>query len=148
MQIRAKAALATGATLLLAGASPAAAADWRLAGTTYNSVAFIDMASVADRGSGKTFTALRVSGQPAKDGWKTVVQKLHVDCRTRIFIDAGSVIEQADGSIRKYPGIGASQKAMSSGVFYDMFEILCGGRAARSIADPRAWTHRNFKVGG
>jgi len=62
-------------------------------------------------------------------------------------VDAGSVIKQADGSIRKYPGFGASQKAVSTGVFFDMFEILCGGRAAKRVADPEAWTLRNFKVG-
>ena len=77
----------------------ACGSDWRLAGTTYNSAAFVDLASVAGAGPAKSFTAMRVSGQPAKDGWRTVVQKLTVNCDTRMFVDAGSRIEQADGSV-------------------------------------------------
>src|SRR5215213_5787341 len=92
-------------------ASPAAAAQWQLAGTTYNSVAFVDVASVVSRGQSKSFSAMRVSGQPDKDGWVSVVQQLSADCETGIFLDAGSVIEQSDGSLKKYPGFGASQRA-------------------------------------
>src|SRR4051812_18564556 len=86
---------------------PAAATpSWQLAGTTYNSVAFVDVASVRGNGSSKTFTAVRVSGQPAKDRWKKVVQKLTVNCDTRMFFDAGSRIENSDGTVTTYPGFG------------------------------------------
>ena len=133
--------------LCLVAASTASAADWRVAGMTYNSVAFVDVASIRASGAGKAFTAMRVSGQPAKDGWSHVMQKLTAICGTGIFLDAGSVITQADGSVKRYPGSGASQKAVSSGVFHDMFDIVCGGRKAKSVADPKAWTRANFKVG-
>ena len=140
--------LVVGAAFWSGSASPATASDWRLAGTTYNSVAFVDLASVAGNGSDKSFTAIRVSGQPAKDGWKTVVQRLKVDCATRIFVDFGSVIEQHDGTLKNYPASGASQKAASRGVFSDMFEIVCGGRSGTHVADPKIWALQNFKVGG
>ena len=90
---------------------------------------------------------MRVSGQPAKDGWRRVVQKLTVNCDTRIFNDGGSRIEQADGSVKSYPGFGATQRAMSSGIFFDMYQIVCEHRAARPVADPQAWTRKNFTVG-
>jgi len=132
----------------LAGiAAPAAAADWRLAGTTYNSVAFVDLASVAGSGPVKRFTVMRVSGQPAKDGWRTVVQKLTVHCDSRIFDDGGSRIEQSDGSVKTYPGFGATQKAVSTGIFFDMYAIVCSGRSAQKVTDPKSWTRTHFKVG-
>jgi hypothetical protein len=132
---------------LAALAAAAGGSDWRLAGTTYNSAAFVDLASVAGAGPAKRFTAMRVSGQPAKDGWRTVVQKLTVNCDTRMFVDAGSRIEQADGSVKTYPGFGATQRAVSTGVFFDMYEIVCGGRSGKRVGDPEAWTKANFKVG-
>jgi len=122
-------------------------ADWRLAGTTYNSVAFVDLASVEGSGASRRFTAMRVSGQPAKDGWRNVVQKLTVNCDTRVFVDAGSRIEQSDGSVKTYPGFGATQRAVSSGVFFDMYQVVCEGSDARRVSDPQAWTRANFTVG-
>lgn len=129
--------------------APAAAAppQWQLAGKTYNSVAFVDMSSVSGKGASKQFTAMRVSGQPGKDGWSTVVQKLSVNCDTRIFIDAGSRIEKPDSTAISYPGIGATQRAVSSGVFFDLFELVCAGRPGLKVADPKSWTLRNFKPG-
>ena len=135
------------ALALALAAVAAGGGDWRYAGKTYNSAAFVDMRSVEGRGSAKSFIALRISGQPDKDGWRTVVQKLTVHCDTRIFNDGGSRIEQADGSVKSYPGFGATQKAMSSGIFFDMYEIVCRGRAAPKVADPKAWMRTNFKVG-
>ena len=118
-----------------------------MAGTTYNSVAFVDMASVEGSGPSRRFTAMRVSGQPAKDGWRNVVQRLTVDCDTRLFVDAGSRIEQSDGSVKTYPGFGATQRAMVSGVFFDMYQIVCGHSAGHPVSDPQAWTRENFTVG-
>jgi len=142
--------IALAALAAVAAASAAQAAggsDWRLAGKTYNSVAFVDLASVRGSGQAKSFTALRISGQPAKDGWRNVVQKLTVNCGTRIFTDGGSRIEQADGSVKAYPGIGAKQIAQGRGIFFDMYTIVCQGRAAPHVADPKAWTRANFTVG-
>jgi hypothetical protein len=125
----------------------AAGPSWQLAGTTYNSVAFVDVNSVRREGRSRAFTAIRVSGQPTKDRWKSVVQKLSVNCDTRAFIDGGSRIENSDGSVTTYPGFGASQKAMNRGIFYDMFEIVCSGRSGQVVGDPKQWTLRKFKPG-
>ena len=133
--------------LALAALAGSGGADWRLAGTTYNSVAFVDLASVEGSGSSRSFTAMRVSGQPAKDGWRNVVQKLTVNCETRVFVDAGSRIEQSDGSVKTYPGFGATQRAVSSGVFFDMYRIVCEHSEGRRVSDPQAWTRSNFTVG-
>lgn len=136
-------------SVLAASAAPAAAAPskWQLAGKTYNSVAFVDLNSVFSEGGMKSFTAIRVSGQPKSDGWRKVVQRLRVNCSTRIFEDAGSRIEKNDGTIVNYPGSGASQKAVSRGVFFDMFEVVCSGRSGTRVTDPEAWTLRYFKPG-
>ena len=147
MQFRPTSVMAIAAVILPVSSNAEAASAWRLAGTTYNSVAFVDIASVRENGSNKAFTALRVSGQPAKDGWNSVVQKLTVECDSRTFTDAGSIIEQSDGSLKRYPGSGASQKAVSRGIFFDMFEIVCQSRNGTPVADPRQWTLKNFKVG-
>jgi hypothetical protein len=104
------------ALMALAALAASGGGNWQLAGKTYNSVAFVDMTSVRAAGSARTFTAMRVSGQPAKDGWRSVVQKLRVDCGTRIFDDGGSVIEQSDGSRKTYPGFGAKQGQRPEGL--------------------------------
>jgi hypothetical protein len=129
---------------------PAAAAgsDWQIAGKTYNSVAFLDLGSVSGGREARTFTAMRVSGQPDKDGWSNVVQQLTVDCETRIFVDAGSRIEKSHGTVLTYPGSGASQRAVSRGVFFDMYEIVCSGRGGTRVSDPLQWTRANFRPGG
>ena len=140
--------IAAGIVISFSSAQAAlAASKWMLAGTTYNSVAFVDMASITSSGATKNFTATRVSGQPSKDGWLSVIQKLTVNCDTRYFVDRGSIIEQSDGSTKRYPGLGASQRAMSSGVFYDMFGIVCRDRPGTVVSSPKAWTTQNFKVG-
>jgi hypothetical protein len=138
-------ALALSALCFSSAATPPA--SWQLAGTTYNSAAFVDMRSVRGSGASKNFTALRISGQSAKNGWKTVVQKLSVDCDTRVFLDGGSRITRTDGNVVSYPGFGARQIARSSGIFFEMFEIVCAGRAGTAVSDPQQWTLRNFKVG-
>ena len=134
-------------TALCVSSAATPPATWQLAGTTYNSTAFVDMRSVRGSGASKQFTALRISGQPAKDGWKSVVQKLSVNCDTRVFLDGGSRIAKTDGTVVSYPAFGARQIARSSGVFFEMFEIVCGGRAGKAVTDPQEWTLRNFKVG-
>lgn len=63
-----------------------------------------------------------------------------MDCGTRIFI------EQADGSVKRYPGSGASQRAVSRVIFFDMYEIVCRGRTGTAVGDPKGWT-QNFKIG-
>ena len=75
------------------------------------------------------------------------MQKLTVHCDSRIFDDGGSRIEQSDGSVKTYPGFGATQKAVSTGIFFDMYAIVCSGRAAQKVTDPKAWTRTHFKVG-
>lgn len=139
--------MAYGIVVALAALAGSGGADWRMAGTTYNSVAFVDLNSVQGSSASRRFTAMRVSGQPAKDGWRNVVQKLAVNCDTRMFVDAGSRIEQSDGSVKAYPGFGASQRAMVSGVFFDMYRIVCERSEGRRVSDPEAWTRANFKVG-
>jgi len=121
--------------------------SWQIAGRTYNSVAFVDVNSVRREGTSRTFTAIRVSGQPAKDRWRSVVEKLSVNCDTRVFLDAGSRIENSDGTVTSYAGLGATQKAMSRGIFFDMFEIVCSGRTGEIVGDPKRWTLKNFKPG-
>ena len=142
-------AIRLGLAMAALSASEAATAGphWQVAGTTYNSVAFVDVASVRRTGASRSFTTLRISGQPAKDGWRSVVQKLTVNCSTRIFNDAGSKIENSDGTIATYPAFGATQKAVSSGIFFDMYEIVCAGRTGANVSDPRSWTLMNFKPG-
>lgn len=135
------------ALFLATAPADAATADWQLAGKTYNSVAFVDLSSVASDGPKKSFTAMRVSGQPKSDGWRSVVQRLSVNCSTRMFDDAGSRIEKNDGTAVSYPGFGATQKAVSRGVFFDMFEVICSGRGGTRVTDPKSWTLRNFKPG-
>jgi hypothetical protein len=133
--------------LVFSAAATAARPSWQLAGKTFNSVAFVDMNSIVGDGTLKDFTAIRVSGQPASDGWTSVVQKLQVNCDTRLFFDGGSRIEQSNGTFISYPGSGASQKAVTRGVFFDMFEIVCAGRRGASVANPKEWTLKNFRPG-
>ena len=64
-----------------------------------------------------------------------------------MFQDAGSAIEQADGSRVTYPGFGAKQVAFSRGVFFNMYDVVCNGRGGARTSDPKAWTQANFKVG-
>lgn len=134
---------------VLAASAPAKAAipNWQIAGKTYNSVAFVDVNSIVNDGRIKSFTAIRVSGQPQSDRWRSVVQRLRVDCFTRMFDDGGSRIEKTDGTVENYPASGASQRAVSRGVFFDMYQIVCGGREGSSVVDPQSWTLRNFKPG-
>jgi hypothetical protein len=140
-------AFALAASAVLADPAAASPNRWQMAGKTYNSVAFVDMNSVSRNGALTDFTAMRVSGQPASDGWSSVFQRLQVNCDTRIFVDGGSRIEQADGTVVNYPGSAATQKAVSRGVFFDMFQLVCSGRTGLSIGDPKTWTRRNFKPG-
>jgi hypothetical protein len=139
--------LAIGALLVGPGAEAATSPHWQLAGKTYNSVAFVDLNSVAGNGPEKRFTAVRVSGRPTSDGLVSVVQRLGVNCETRAFIDDGSQIEMSDGKVVTYPSSGANQKAFSRGVFFDMFEVVCRGREGIRVNDPKSWTLSNFKPG-
>jgi hypothetical protein len=81
----------------------AAGPSWQLAGTTYNSVAFVDVNSVRREGKSRAFTAIRVSGQPTKDRWKSVVQKLSVNCDTRVSSTADRASRTPMGASRPTP---------------------------------------------
>jgi hypothetical protein len=128
-----------------AGAAPAATARWQLVGTTYNSVAFVDLGSITKSGELKTAKVVRVSGQPGKDGWLRVDQLLGADCPRVRFIDNGSVILKPDGSHTSFPGSGAYQSKPARGLFADLFETLCHGRSGKIVSDPVSWTHQNFR---
>jgi hypothetical protein len=138
-----------GAAVAIAAGLPSSAvagpARWQLVGTTYNSVAFLDRGSLSMAGGAGTATVMRVSGQPASDGWQSVTQQIGVDCAARRFADKGSAIEQADGSIVRYGASGAYQPVPSRGVFLDLYEATCQNRGGTMVADPRAWTRANFR---
>jgi hypothetical protein len=46
-----------------------------------------------------------------------------------------------------YPGSAAKQKALSRGVFFDMYQVVCQGRTGVIVRDPERWTLSNFKPG-
>ena len=136
---------------LLAFAEPlgadAYAESWEVVGSTYNSVAFVDRASFSTAKRVRIVNALRVSGQPQTDGWRSTTQRIRIDCAGRLMGDEGSMVESFDGLKTAYGPTAAVQPVPKRGVFARLYESVCEGRHGQKVADPKAWTLRNFKVG-
>jgi hypothetical protein len=138
-------------TLGLTALSPAVGSEnapaWQIIGATYNSVAFLDRASIRSNASVKVVRTLRVSGQPEKDGWRTTKQSISVDCANGMLGDAGSVVEKTDGNNLTYGPTAAKRPLPDRGIFARLYEAVCNGREGTTVTDPKSWTGKNFKPG-
>lgn len=128
-----------------AGATPQSV--WQVVGATYNSVAFVDRSSIQRGAFVHHVRTLRVSGQPRSDGWSTAAETILIDCGTRMIAHGGLIITKPNGKQRTYRPAGAKRTAPGRGIFAKLYQAVCHGGPATTVADPKEWTRQNFKPG-
>ena len=128
--------------LLMILASPAIASShsWELVGRTYNSVGFLNRSRIVSANGVKLVALVRISTQPADDGWKEVEEQLAMHCTTGMIEDLGSTLLDLHGNRESRPGTFKSKAGALSALDRSLFTAVCSGRAGLMVS-PEAWLH-------
>jgi hypothetical protein len=135
---------AAGAVMLASLPAIACAETWELVGRTYNSTGFVDRSRIVSKNDAKLVALLRISAQPADDGWKEVEQQLAINCATDMIEDRGSTVLEVSGRRANYPPAFRSKVSATTALYRSLFETVCHGKKGLIVADPPAWvrSHR------
>jgi hypothetical protein len=137
---------------LLLAASPSLAretpsGEWAHVGNTVNSAIFVDRAVLGRSGAARPFRTLHINVQTAM-GWRAAEHRGTIDCAARTLTYEGVVVTKTDGSRDTLASaVGKPVPFPKRGALHAFATSVCAGKLGPAVADPAAWTNKNFRPG-